>query len=94
MLLDYLLEFSCFYLRIRVYSKIKVRQCKYLNNVVEQDHRLIKRITKPMLGFKNFYCAKRTLACIELIRMIKKCQMRDQAGASKIPAELFYGLAL
>jgi len=30
------------------------RQCKYLNNIVEEDHRAIKRITRPMLGFKSF----------------------------------------
>lgn len=74
-------------------SRITIRQCKYLNNVVEQDHRLIKRITKPMLGFKNFFCAQRTLAGIELVRMLKKEQMRYQAGMSKTPAELFYALA-
>ncbi|NIB40335.1 IS6 family transposase [Pseudomaricurvus alkylphenolicus] len=74
-------------------KRIKTRQCKYLNNVVEQDHRLVKRITKPMLGFKNFFSAQRTLAGIELIRMIRKCQMRKQAGVSKTPAQLFYGLA-
>ena len=74
-------------------TRIKIRQCKYLNNIVEQDHRLIKRITKPMLGFKNFFCAQRTLAGIELIRMLKKGQMRYQAGMSKTPAELFYALA-
>lgn len=48
-------------------TRIRIRQCKYLNNIVEQDHRLIKRITKPMLGFKNFYCAQLTLAGIQLI---------------------------
>ena len=37
---------------------IEVRQIKYLNNIVEQDHRAIKRITRPMLGFKSFRCAK------------------------------------
>ncbi|MFK7893053.1 MAG: DDE-type integrase/transposase/recombinase, partial [Granulosicoccus sp.] len=73
--------------------RIKIRQCKYLNNIVEQDHRLIKRITKPMLGFKNFLCAQATLTGIELIRMIKKGQLRCQAKMSKTPAELFYGLA-
>ena len=36
-------------------TRIGIRQCKYLNNIVEQDHRFIKRITRPMLGFKNFY---------------------------------------
>jgi transposase-like protein len=73
--------------------RIKIRRCKYLNNIVEQDHRLIKRIVKPMLGFKNFYCAQRTLAGIELVRMLKKGQIQMQAGMSKTPAELFYALA-
>ncbi len=47
---------------------------KYLNNIVEQDHRGIKRITKPMMGFKAFYSAKATLAGIELYQMLKKGQ--------------------
>jgi putative transposase len=74
-------------------KRIKIRQCKYLNNIVEQDHRLIKRVVKPMLGFNNFHCAQRTLSGIELVRMLKKGQMRNQAGVSKTPAELFYALA-
>jgi putative transposase len=77
--------------------RIKIRRCKYLNNIVEQvvrhsDHRLIKPIVKPMLGFKNFHCAQRALSGIELVRMLKKEQMRNQAGVSKTPAELFYAL--
>ncbi|MCP4412563.1 MAG: IS6 family transposase [Gammaproteobacteria bacterium] len=74
-------------------TRIKIRQCKYLNNIVEQDHRLTKRITKPMLGFKCFFSAQKTLAGIELVRMLRKGQMRHQAGMSKTPAELFYALA-
>jgi len=46
-----------------------------------------------MLDFKNFFCAQRTLAGIELMRMLKKGQVRNQAGMLKTPAELFYGLA-
>jgi transposase-like protein len=46
--------------------QIIIRQVKYLNNMIEQDHRGIKRITKPMLGFKSFTCAKSTLAGIIL----------------------------
>ena len=42
-------------------EKIEMRQIKYLNNIVEQDHRFIKKRVRPMLGFKNFYPAKRTL---------------------------------
>ena len=72
---------------------MKIRQCNYLKNIVEQDHGLIKRITKHMLGFKNFFCAQRTLAGIELMQMLKKEQMRYRAGMSKTPAELFYALA-
>ncbi len=74
-------------------NRVKIRQCKYLNNIVEQDHRLIKRIINPMLGFKDFYCAQQTLMGIELVQMLKKGQMRAQAGMSKTPAELFYALA-
>ncbi|MFT6303622.1 MAG: putative transposase [Granulosicoccus sp.] len=74
-------------------KRIERGQCKYLNNIVEQDHRLIKRITKPMLGFKNFYCAQKTLAGIKMIRMLKKSPMRCQVNSSKTPVGLFYKLA-
>jgi putative transposase len=50
-------------------DKIEIRQIKYLNNIVEQDHRFIKRITKPMMGFKAFYSASATLMGIELYHM-------------------------
>lgn len=62
----------------------------YPTNIIEQDHRLINRITKPMLGFKNFFSAQRTIAGIELVRMLRKLQMRGQAGVPKTPAELLY----
>jgi len=52
-----------------------VRQVKYLNNIVEQDHRAIKRVTKPMLNFKSFRSAKNVLAGIELMHMIRKGQL-------------------
>ena len=57
-------------------TPIKIRQSKYLNNLVEQDHRAIKRRTRPMLGFKTFRCARILLAGIELMRMIAKGQMK------------------
>lgn len=70
-------------------KRIKIRQCKYLNNIVEQDHRFIKRITRPMLGFKSFWSARATLAEIELWHMLKKGQNK-----SALPAwEQFYELA-
>jgi transposase-like protein len=53
---------------------IVVRQVKYLNNIVEQDHRAIKRVTRPMLNFKSFRCAGSVLAGVELIHMIHKGQ--------------------
>jgi putative transposase len=39
-------------------TKVVIRQCKYLNNIVEQDHRAVKRITRPIQGFKDFPCAR------------------------------------
>ena len=51
---------------------IELRQVKYLNNIVEQDHRAIKRMTRPLLGFKSFWSASITLAGIELMHMIRK----------------------
>jgi putative transposase len=49
-----------------------IRQVKYLTNVVEQDHRAVKRVTRPMLGFKSFEAAQGTLVGIELMHMLKK----------------------
>ena len=65
---------------IRTYNKrcikrIRIRQCKYLNNRVEADHRFIKWRTPNMLGFKSFESASRTLTGIEIVRMIKKGQV-------------------
>ena len=54
-----------------------MRQCKYLNNIVEQDHRAIKRVTRPMMGFKNFHCAQSLIAGIETVHMIRKGQMKS-----------------
>jgi putative transposase len=56
-------------------QKIRILQNKYLNNLIEQDHRFIKKRTKPMLGFKSFRSAKITIAGIENIRMIQKGQI-------------------
>ncbi|PWJ88105.1 DDE superfamily endonuclease [Flavobacterium araucananum] len=62
----------------RLFSKIKIRQCKYLNIVVEQDHRFIKWRIQNGLGFKSFGSAKRTLSGIEVVHMLRKNQMIDQ----------------
>ncbi len=80
-----------FYLLGLMLVQITVRQIKYLNNIVEQDHRGIKRITNPMMGFNAFYSAQATLAGIELHRMLKK---RQHSKAANQPVfEQFYGLA-
>jgi putative transposase len=71
---------------------IKIRQNKYLNNIVEQDHRAIKRRTRPMLGFKTFRCARILLGGIELMHMIVKGQMQNSSSA-QTPPEQFYSLA-
>ena len=72
-------------------SGIELRHVKYLNNIVEQDHRAVKRMTRPMLGFKSFWSAVITLTGIELMHMIRKGQLKDAAQAR--PAQQFYSLA-
>ena len=72
---------------------IIVRQVKYLNNIVEQDHRAIKRVTKPMLNFKSFRSAKNVLAGIELMHMIRKGQMILTAENTMSFAKQIYALS-
>jgi transposase-like protein len=61
-------------------TPIKVRQVNYLNNIVEQDHRRIKRLVRPGLGFGGFVTARRTLAGYEVMAMIRKGQVRHVGG--------------
>ena len=56
---------------------IQILQVKHLNNILEQDHRFIKKITAPMRGFKAFHSATATLAGIETAHMIRKGQSRE-----------------
>ena len=72
-------------------ADIEIRQIKYLNNIVEQDHRAVKRVVRPMLGFKSFRSAAATIAGIELMHMIRKGQMRTTGKLR--PAQQFYALA-
>jgi IS6 family transposase len=58
-------------------KNVNLRQIKYLNNIVEQDHRSIKRIVRPMLGFQSFHTAIKTLKGIEIMHMIKKGQVNN-----------------
>jgi transposase-like protein len=71
-------------------APIRIRQIKYLNNIVEQDHRAIKRMVRPMLGFKSFRCARVILSGIEIVHMIRKGQMKGDNSRSV--AEQFYSL--
>ena len=72
-------------------AEIDLRQIKYLNNIVEQDHRAIKRQVRPMMGFKSFWSAAVTLAGIELMHMLRKGQLK--ATGRLRPAQQFYSLA-
>ena len=74
-------------------AEIELRQSKYLNNLVEQDHRAIKRIVRPMLGFKSFRCARIIIAGIETMHMIKKGQLDYPKGQAPSAAHQFYSLA-
>ena len=73
----------------------KLRSSKYLNNLIEQDHRGIKSRTRPMLGFKSFDCAAVTIAGVELLHRIRKGQfalgrlrLKDQAAPAILNAVL------
>ncbi|ECK6537230.1 DUF2913 family protein [Salmonella enterica] len=70
-----------------------IRQSKYLNNLIEQDHRNIKRRIRPMLGFKSFRRAQTLLAGVELIHMIRKGQCMHPKSQGLSPADSFYRLA-
>jgi transposase-like protein len=83
---------------IRHYNKLHktaiiMRHSKYLNNLVEQDHRAVKRLTHPMLGFKSFWAACCTIAGIEVMHAIRKGQLLPSENGSQTPAEQFYALA-
>ncbi|WP_145567717.1 IS6 family transposase [Yersinia mollaretii] len=73
---------------------IIVRQSKYLNNLVEQDHRNIKRRTRLMTGFKSFRRAQTILAGIEPRHMIRKGQYQHPKSGGLSPAGQFYLLAV
>ncbi len=74
-------------------TAIVIRRCKYLNNIVEQDHRAVKRLTRPMLGFKSFWAARCTIAGIETMHAIRKGQLLTTESEPQTPAEQFYALA-
>jgi transposase-like protein len=76
----------------------KLRRVKYLNNVIEQDHRFIKKKVRASQCFKSFHTAERTLEGIESINMMRKGQVKrldrsDAQGQAKFVASLF-GIAV
>lgn len=79
-------------------ASVELRQVKYLNNLIEQDHRFIKRLVKPGMGFFSFATAWRTLQGYEAMHMIRKGQMQgvkkgDSSSQATFIAELF-GVAI
>ena len=70
-----------------------VHQVKYLNNIVEQDHRAIKRVTRSMLNFKSFRAASSVLAGIELIHMIREGQFAIDGAEAMSFVDQFSTLA-
>jgi transposase-like protein len=74
-------------------TAIVIRKVKYLNNIVEQDHRAVKRVTRPMLGFKAFDAAQATLTGIELMHMLRKQQLLGGSEAGRSVADQFSALA-
>jgi transposase-like protein len=77
-----------------VTTSCELRQNKYLNNIVEQDHRFIKRLVNSGLGFKSFYTASKTISGYETMNMIRKGQLQgvskgDIVGQVKFIADIF-----
>jgi putative transposase len=68
-------------------------QVKYLNNIVEQGHRAIKQVTRPMLNLKSFRSADSVLAGIELMHVIRKGQFANDGADAMSFADQFYALA-
>ena len=77
-----------------LWQRSRLRRCKFLNNIVEQDHRRVKRLVRPGLGFGSFRTARRTLAGYEAMAMVRKGQVRkvrgrDMRAQASFVAELF-----
>jgi putative transposase len=72
---------------------IRIRQSRYLNNRIEQDHRAIKRRVRPMLGFKSTACARVILDGIEMVHMMRKQQAKYACNPQPSLAEQFDLLA-
>jgi putative transposase len=74
-------------------TNMAIRHCKDLNNIIEQDHRAVKRLTRPTLGFKSFWAARGTIAGMAVMHALRKGQLGTTGTVSRTPAEQFYALA-
>ncbi len=70
-------------------QKVKLRQKKYLNNIVEQDHRGIKRLVKLGMGFGSFNTARRTIRGYEAMNMVRKGQIKE-VGKGAVKERLLF----
>lgn len=70
-------------------TAIAIRHSKYLKNLVEQDHRAVKRKVRPMLGCKSFWAARCTLAGMEVLHAIRKGQLATTESGPQTPAAQF-----
>lgn len=75
------------------HTAILIRHAKYLNHLIEQDHRAVKWLVRPMLGFKSFWTARCTIAGIEVMHAIRKGQLTTTGEEYQTLAEQFYSLA-
>jgi putative transposase len=71
---------------------VQIRNCPYLNNVVEQDHRRVKARVAPMLGFKCFFNARRVVAGLELVQKIIKRQFDVPESSGNDPFAVWYNV--
>ena len=74
-------------------ADIELCQVKYLNNIVEQDHRTIKRIVRLVFGFKSFRCASILITGIGTMHMIQKAQLDRPTAHASTAASQLYSLA-
>jgi transposase-like protein len=77
----------------RKLKPIQIRQSRYLNNRIEQDHRAIKRRIRPMLGFKSINSARAILSGIEMVHLMRKQQANYAHNPQPSLAEQFDLLA-
>jgi transposase-like protein len=83
----------CVGINVEREAPIRIRQKKYLNNIVEQDLRAIQRRIRPMLGFKKLGCARILLSDIELMHMINRGQTKNYFDLRPTPAQQSHSLA-